>query len=487
MNALSIITDKATIPGLKDLAKMAIETHSPTSGEKDILDKLQGLAEGLASAPTIIRGDFGLVVIWEGASGKNAPLYLFDGHVDNVSVKEEEAGQWLSDPFEAVFKEEEGKEYVYGKGAVDQQGGYLVAFKALVETLEQINVAKRSNSIGIVFARAEEVAEGFASEKIHHELLDLGYDIRGVIITEPSFATIMTGQMGRLRLKIKDHDKNPVALAALISRLYTYERMAKVTGEKQALTLIGGDLRGDYTGTIDSQVPDRAVIKCAGGDELKLRLKKMKEEGHLVDYSYGEGVIELKGRTAHSAFPWKGVNAGVALADLLVGIEGAELVAAHIGDGGIDVTADGGVLYYDYRIDFGESPESFIESLREHCAKELELMPNLEIGVSTQEIELDGKKFEVYQYFPAWELGEDSLLLPALKTAAMAHYDLNEVPVGAWGFCTNGSGWTKKKGLELIGIGPGDPTLSHQPNERCPMGEMVDVCSLLQRFIADFI
>ncbi len=484
------ITEKAALPSLRDLVRMAIETESYTSNEKGILDKLQSLVVDLESAPKIYRGHFGLVIIWEGEEGKDAPLYLFDGHVDTVTVGEAEKYQWLTDPFEAVFKYEEGEEFVYGKGAVDQQGGYLSVFKALVETMEQCKDGVRENSVGIALVRAEEVAEGFASENIYQELIDEGYEnIEGVVITEPSDAVIMTGQMGRLRLKIVDHDKNPAALAALISRLYSFERVAKVTGEKQALTLIGANLLSDYDGAIDSQVPDRAVLRLRGGEVMEDRLDDLKREGSVIDYNYvvedGVSNIDLTGKTAHSAFPWKGINAGVVLAELVRDLDGEILLAQTGGKEGGAI--DAGVLYYDYRIDVGETPDSFIAELRSFCAKELDQMPNIEMSVSTQRIELDGVSHDVYQYFPAWELTRESRFLAVLKAAACEEFALEEVPVGAWGFCTNGSGWAKKEGVELIGIGPGDPTLAHQPNERCPVEEMERVCRLLQSFVCSLM
>ena len=497
---MEIITKKSLLPSLKDLATLSIETESFTSNEKNILDNLEELVKDLEIKPVIMRGDFGLVIIFEGIEGKKAPLYLFDGHVDTVSVKDEERGQWLTDPFKAAFKEEEGVEYVYGKGAVDQQGGYLVAFKALVETLGRIPMSERAVSVGMVFTRGEEVAEGFSSEKIALELEKEGYNnLKGVVITEPSNSEIMIGQMGRLRLKVVDHDKNPFLLARLIGSLNSYKRVAKVTGEKQALTLIGADLKSDYTGTIDSQVPDRAFLSFEKNDldlELfKASLSALKEKGKLIDYTLvEEGALiklSLTGKTAHSAFPRKGVSAGLALAELLFEIEdllsGVEISTLHIGDGELTGNNEGGVLYYDYRIDVDESPESLIESLKLHAADLLKEMPNLEIAVSDQNISLDDKEYAVHQYFPAWNLEAESVFLDALKNASREHSKIEDVSSGAWGFCTNGSGWTKKPGLELIGIGPGDPTLSHQPNERCSIAEMEFVCSVLQRFISSLV
>jgi acetylornithine deacetylase/succinyl-diaminopimelate desuccinylase-like protein len=511
--SLDFQTESGAAPSLKALAKLAIETPSTTGNEQAILDALKRLAEGSGTAPEIVETPFGMAIVWEGKDGKNAPLWLFDGHVDTVSVKGEEAGQWKTKPFEAVFEGEGDETYVYGKGSVDQQGGYLAAYKALLEMADQIPQSERNASVGIVLTRAEELAEGFASGKIHDALVEEGYgNIKGVVLTEPSNAEIMTGQMGRLRLRIKHDDLFPETLSGIISELARYERTSSITGEAQALTLIGGDVTGDYDGTIDSQVPDKVTAKfylLGRGDVSDAQafaersLDEMIEDGELVEYSLEStndgGALELSltGQTAHSAFPEKGMNAGEALAKLTDALAdehpNLSLTYGRIGDGEMSgASSKGGVLFYDYRIDAGETPEAFIVEIRKLLVGsrgEDFGGDELEVEVYVQDIELDGDTHPVEQHFPAWSSSNDGALLTQLRDAVQTEFsDVGrEVSEGAWGFCTNGSAWAKIEGMEVVGISPGDPGLAHQVDERCPLGETELVCRTFQRLIADLL
>ncbi len=480
-----------TVPSLVDLAKRAVEIESFSGNEAAIVDFLAEVAEEADAGLQVIRGPFGLVVIAEGADGKDAPLYLFDGHIDTVNVRDGEEEQWTeSGPFEpSIRPDADGVECLYGKGSVDQQGGYLAAFKAVLEMARSIPAEQRRASVGIALMRFEELAEGVAPKMACAHLEELGYGRpEGVIITEPSNSEVMIGQMGRMMLRIKGDDCSPEDLCRVIEELAKYERTSSITGRNQALVLVGGDLMDEYGETTYSQVADRAVARLdvtgirdidgvlrgiesalealVGGQELN---------GFNLDVQNNIVTIEFVGQTAHSAFPEEGINAGEVMARFVRRILGdyseAILLGGRVGEGEVSAQAMGeGVLYYDYRSDVGEDPETvFIPEIRRRLDG-LELLGLLNISLHSQTVEWDSEDREVEQHFPAW-VSPDSGLLQVVKDAVLDESEPGfEVPTGSWVFCTNGS--NGYDGVPKIGIGPGNPAHSHNPDERCPLDQM---------------
>ncbi len=234
-----------------------------------------------------------MVLVWPGKNGATSPLWAFDGHIDTVGVKDTERDQWTQDPLTPRrVLDANSQEFYYGKGAVDQGGGWIAALKACLEIGAQIPKEQRIASFAVILTRMEEMAEGWGSRGAVAELEKRGYsNLQGVVLTEPSRAQIITGQIGRIRLKISNKSDGPDLLAKAIGALEKYSRIAKITTKPQALTLIGGDLVGNYDGTIDSQVPDRAFLSLRStdhSDERKLSkyLEELKNGGHIKEYPW---------------------------------------------------------------------------------------------------------------------------------------------------------------------------------------------------------
>jgi acetylornithine deacetylase/succinyl-diaminopimelate desuccinylase-like protein len=487
------------VPGLEELLKICIETPSLSNQETQLLGRLKEIIENSETGAEFVEGPFGFAVIWPGKEGKESPLYLFDGHVDTVPVADEvEKAQWETDPFEAVRKGDN----IYGKGSCDQIGGYVSALHALLEVAAKTQSSSREASMGMMFTRNEELAEGVASQDGYEALKDAGYqNVAGVISTEPSNGQLIRGQMGRLRLLLSD--QKPEKLAALIVALQKYERTAKVNGKKQALALIAVDLKGSFEGRIDSQVPGDAKISFKIQDTslmaharvlLRDCLRSFKQSGKVSDYDFGHnestGVfdIHLSGKTCHSAFPEEGINAGEAMAELVQYVQtdkviktmGLDLEMAFTGASPSETDAIG-EAFYDYRIDADEAPVELLDHVRQLVAG---ISGSDEITGSVQVYDqevpwLDEMRM-VHQYFPGWLMRSETSLIAALRYGMSS---VGETKEDTWGFCTNCSGWNVKGDIEMAGIGPGDPNMAHQPNEFVPFSEMELVSAKLKAFL----
>ncbi len=506
-------TDETNVaPSLMELMEEAIRISSFSCEENDIMDYLESVAGAnlLAGAGLeVLKGDFGVIVVARGKDGVASPLILGDGHIDTVDVNAEEAEQWTTDPFEPVVEEVDGRDVIKGKGSVDQQGGYMAYLKALLEMAASIPQKQRECSIGILLTRAEEIAEGHCGMLGMKKLQELGYPLPDTIVsTEPTESKVIRGQVGRMMLDIKNLGADPTSLFKVITKLATYERTAELTGRSQGLVLVGADVHElEFTGESYSKVADRATIsfdlsnKSLDEDGVACYvldfLGDLKEGGELKDsdYSLEDNVltVEIFGQAAHSAFPERGVNAGVAMAKLANAMEDrypeALLRGARVGEGEIALAFKGGNLIYDYRIDVGETPDDFIGRIRGMIVEALgDEASDITIEIPVKPIELDGETHPVRQYYPGYRRSgpKERLLSEIVNGENPGGGDTPDDGSDNHPFATNLNGYKDNLSAktEFIIFGPGDPALSHNPNEYCPVDEAELVCRSYQKFIA---
>jgi acetylornithine deacetylase/succinyl-diaminopimelate desuccinylase-like protein len=76
------------------------------------------------------------------------------------------------------------------------------------------------------------------------------------------------------------------------------------------------------------------------------------------------------------------------------------------------------------------------------------------------------------KYYPTWQLRPDH---PAVALGSRAWRALwgGEPRVGRWTFSTNCVTIQGMHGIPTIGLGPGDETLAHAPDERVAVDELV--------------
>lgn len=115
---------------------------------------------------------------------------IFNGHVDVVSA--EPAALWQNDPFEPlIHKDENGEQWMNGRGAGDMKGGMICALWAF-RALQTMGVQPAST---VLF---ESVIEEECTGNGTLDLCDKGYLADAVLIPEPFDQTILHRQAGVL-------------------------------------------------------------------------------------------------------------------------------------------------------------------------------------------------------------------------------------------------------------------------------------------------
>lgn len=196
-----------------------------------------------------------------------------------------------------------------------------------------------------------------------------------------------------------------------------------------------------------------------------------------------EFAVTVRGRSAHAFCPEKGENAVYLAAGLIERIRGlSPRLASHpaFGRGRIAVTkiagegpSDNSVpdscrILIDRRFCPGEDEESLLGEIQKLSAG-----LNCDITIpayrrpSHTGMIREGKKF-----FPGWLLPEDGPLLRAARRA-LDRKDPDRVPVGTWGFSTNGTSTMGRHHIPTIGFGPGSEDLAHQPDERVRISQLL--------------
>ncbi len=126
-----------------------------------------------------------------GRMGSGAKVIAFDGHIDTVDVGELE--NWHVDPFEGS----EDDTYIYGRGASDQEGGFVAAVYA-GKVIKDLGLSK-DYTLWVVGSVQEEDCDGLCWQYI----LDEGIiKPEVVVLTEPTALRIHRGHRGRMEIKV---------------------------------------------------------------------------------------------------------------------------------------------------------------------------------------------------------------------------------------------------------------------------------------------
>ena len=143
---------------------------------------------------------------------------------------------------------------------------------------------------------------------------------------------------------------------------------------------------------------------------------------------------------------------------------------------------DSAWVHVDRRLTLGETRESALAEVREACA--LARCPDAEVAVPVyREPAYTGKVYPMDQFFPAWLLAEDH---PRMGDAVQAYRAcLGRAPVVCtWGFSTNGAAIAGLAGIPCLGLGPGDETLAHAPDEHCPLDHLSAAAAFYAALVA---
>lgn len=223
-----------------------------SGNEKDTADELKAIFEelGYDEIDTMPCGSvIGLV------GPKDAPVkVLFDGHIDIATV----TGEWKEDPFSGSIHDGQ----IWGRGTSDQKGGLSAATYAVAEYAKNNKLNYRIAVSGTVM---EETKEGLGVE----ELCDK-YRPENVVITEPSYCTVMIGQKGRVEIELtifgkSAHASNPeVGINSVVLASKAILALEAVEPPKHELLGTGILVVTDITTEpypLISFVPDRTKIR----------------------------------------------------------------------------------------------------------------------------------------------------------------------------------------------------------------------------------
>lgn len=123
---------------------------------------------------------------------------VFTGHMDVVSVSDDEVNRWSLDPFSGAIK----SGYLYGRGSTDMKGGLLCAVYAMV--LFKRNHIIPAHDIILAATVDEENYMKGSSALIGHEIFK---NAKYLIVCEPTGLSICNQQKGRTWANVKVNGK----------------------------------------------------------------------------------------------------------------------------------------------------------------------------------------------------------------------------------------------------------------------------------------
>ncbi|MCK5562530.1 M20/M25/M40 family metallo-hydrolase, partial [Candidatus Bathyarchaeota archaeon] len=209
--------------------------------------------------------------------------------------------------------------------------------------------------------------------------------------------------------------------------------------------------------------------------------------------------VELSGRTAHASMPELGLNALHAASKLISYVEEklnpnlpfhqklGKATIATIGLGASPKVGpqipDRSKILFDRRMILGETENEILRPIKE---KVDELVgEGTALDGTTRILEEDsmhvcwtGRKLRTRNFFPPWLIKETGIVQKALKSLWKRGFHAN---THVWKFSTDGVYTYGLRGIPTVGIGPGDETLAHQPNEHVCVR---DVEKAVQAYVA---
>jgi putative selenium metabolism hydrolase len=196
--------------------------------------------------------------------------------------------------------------------------------------------------------------------------------------------------------------------------------------------------------------------------------------------------VTAKGRSAHAASNFLGVNAIYKLLPIIAGIRDLDpSLRSHdfLGKGTITVSdmrvstvsinavPDEAAIFIDRRVTFGDTVESALAEVQAIVDRSGERDVALDM-LTYDEPSWNGYRLKLDKYFPAWAYDESHPLVSAALATTEAVFGAR-AGTGKWAFSTNGTYWAGKAGLPAIGFGPGDEVHAHSVLDQVPLDDVV--------------
>jgi len=194
-------------------------------------------------------------------SGGNRPPLLFAAHLDVVPPGE---AAWQYPPFEPT----EANGRIYGRGAADMKGGLVAAAVALVEVVK--SAAALKGDILFTAVAGEETDSSGAIRFVDQYRADLGGNLAGVVICEPTNFDVITAHRGIFWLQITTtgktaHGSMPhLGVNAILKMNRLLDRLENFEIPHKPHPLLGGcstSVNRIEGGKATNVIPDRCTIE----------------------------------------------------------------------------------------------------------------------------------------------------------------------------------------------------------------------------------
>lgn len=252
------------------------------------------------------------------------------------------------------------------------------------------------------------------------------------------------------------------------------------------LRLEGWEPSGPFwlSGTVGEEVAEGAMLEKV--------LDRVQPETTIIGESTGlqlavgqrgraEIILDVKGRSAHSAHADLGINAITGAMQALAEVAKLEAPSSGLGEGslvatdiisspypGRSVVPSGCRITLDRRVLLGETPTSVLEGINNSLPSEINARAKLaRYAFQTY----TGRAVTGDSFAPAWYFE------PSQRRVREALTALNRAGIQAgpttYGFCTNGSGSAGKRGIFTLGFGPGHEADAHTTDESLAVDQLL--------------
>ncbi|SHJ19732.1 putative selenium metabolism hydrolase [Dethiosulfatibacter aminovorans DSM 17477] len=259
---------------LRDL----IAIKSTSTEEEEVVKRIREEMEVL-DFDEIIIDRMGNIL---GRVGDGKNVFAYDGHIDTVDVGWED--NWEFHPFQG----KEDEEYIYGRGASDQKGGFA-------SCLYGAAIAKKAGfldgvSLWVVGSVQEEDCDGLCWQ---HILEEETINPEFVVLTEPTGLNVYRGHRGRMEIKvsvkgISAHGSAPERGDNAIYKMASILKELEVLNER----LKYDEFLGKGTLTV-SEIFYTSPSRCAVADGCSISVDRRLTFGETKDSAIGE-IKDLK-------------------------------------------------------------------------------------------------------------------------------------------------------------------------------------------------
>lgn len=260
----------------KDLYKFLrdmIAIPSTSCQEKDVIQRIHSEMEKLNYDEIMIDGMGNIL----GRMGSGDKVIAFDGHIDTVDVGE--MSNWTFDP----FKGKEDDQYIYGRGASDQEGGFASAVYG-AKIMKDLDLLE-GYTVWVVGSIQEEDCDGLCWQYILGEKV---IEPSFVVSTEPTALNVYRGQRGRMeiRVDVKGVSAHGSAPERGDNAIY---KMAKILNELEVLNdnLKDDDFLGKGT-LVVSEIFYSSPSRCAVADGCSISIDRRLTLGETEQSAIGE-------------------------------------------------------------------------------------------------------------------------------------------------------------------------------------------------------